>query len=202
MAQCTATSKRTGERCRAQAVAGSEVCRTHGAAGGRPIKHGRYSKHLPKRLASRYRQLASDESLLQAQEHLALLETLLGERLGKLGETSQAELWGQAIEVYRGTRSAMSDGKAAETMSGLELLGNILENGLGQAKAESDIRALIQESVPVRKVELQRLYAEETAVTAKQVQALLAAVLDAINRFVDDPEAKRRVGEELLRLAG
>lgn len=202
MAQCTATSKRTGERCKAQAVTGSSVCRTHGASGGRPIKHGRYSKHLPKRLARNYKALIQDPDLLQAQEHLALLETLLGERLAKLGDTSQAELWGQAIDAYRETRSAMSAGKADETMNGLELLGAILENGHGQAKAESDIRALIQEAVPVRRVELQRLYAEETAVTAKQVQALLAAVLDAINRFVDDPEAKRRVGEELLRLAG
>lgn len=202
MARCTATSKRTGKQCGNEAEPNCNVCWRHGARGGRPPVHGRYSKHLPRRLAQSYRQLARDPGLLQAQEHLALLETLLGERLGKLGETSQAELWGQAIEAYRGARSAMSDGKAAETMSGLELLGNILENGLGQAKAESDIRALIQESVPVRRVELQRLYAEETAVTAKQVQALLAAVLDAINRFVDDPEAKRRVGEELLRLAG
>ncbi len=174
----------------------------HGARGGRPVVHARYSKFLPRRLASRYRQLASDDSLLQAQEHLALLETLLSERLAKLGEESQAELWGQANDAYREARAAMNDGDAAKTMTALGSLGDILKNGLGQAKAESDIRALIQESVPVRRIELQRLYAEETAVTAKQVQTLLAAVLDAINRFVDDPEAKRRVGEELLRLAG
>jgi len=32
MAQCTATAKRTGERCRREPVTGLEVCRTHGGA--------------------------------------------------------------------------------------------------------------------------------------------------------------------------
>lgn len=202
MAQCTAKSKQSGERCKNHATPGFTVCRFHGARGGRPIIHGRYSKHMVWRLAEKYAKLLEDPGLLKAQEHLALLETLLCERLDKLGKESQAELWGQALDAYREARGAMNDGDADKTMSSLGTLGNILENGLGQAKAESDIRALIQESVPVRRVELQRLYAEETAVTAKQVQALMAAVLDAINRCVTDPDAKRRVGEELLLLVG
>lgn len=32
--RCTATSKRTGERCKAPAVKGWTVCRMHGAGGG------------------------------------------------------------------------------------------------------------------------------------------------------------------------
>jgi hypothetical protein len=32
MPQCTATSKRSGERCRAWAIAGAKTCRTHGSA--------------------------------------------------------------------------------------------------------------------------------------------------------------------------
>lgn len=35
-AQCTATSKRTGKRCRAPAVREWQVCRFHGAGGGAP----------------------------------------------------------------------------------------------------------------------------------------------------------------------
>jgi hypothetical protein len=49
--RCTATSKRTKQRCRAPAVRGWNVCRFHGARGGAPEgeangawKHGRYSK--------------------------------------------------------------------------------------------------------------------------------------------------------------
>ena len=48
--RCTATSKRTGQRCKAPAVRGWNVCRFHGARGGAPNgeangawKHGYYS---------------------------------------------------------------------------------------------------------------------------------------------------------------
>jgi hypothetical protein len=34
--RCTATSKRTGKRCKAPAVTGWSVCRFHGAGGGHP----------------------------------------------------------------------------------------------------------------------------------------------------------------------
>jgi hypothetical protein len=49
--RCTAKSKRTGQRCKAPAVKGWNVCRFHGARGGAPEgeangawKHGHYSK--------------------------------------------------------------------------------------------------------------------------------------------------------------
>jgi hypothetical protein len=48
--RCTATSKRTRQRCKAPAVRGWDVCRFHGAGGGAPKgqangawKHGHYS---------------------------------------------------------------------------------------------------------------------------------------------------------------
>ncbi len=49
--RCTATSKRTRERCRAPAVTGWTVCRFHGAGGGAPkgkrngqYRHGLYTQ--------------------------------------------------------------------------------------------------------------------------------------------------------------
>jgi hypothetical protein len=37
--RCTARSKRTGQRCKAPAVRGYNVCRFHGARGGAPKEH-------------------------------------------------------------------------------------------------------------------------------------------------------------------
>jgi len=49
--RCTAKSKRTGQRCKAPAVRGWNVCRFHGARGGAPKgkangawKHGGYGQ--------------------------------------------------------------------------------------------------------------------------------------------------------------
>jgi hypothetical protein len=51
--RCTAKSKRTGQRCRAPAVKGWNVCRMHGARGGAPegeqngnYKHGARTKEM------------------------------------------------------------------------------------------------------------------------------------------------------------
>ena len=42
--RCTATSKRTRQKCRSPAVNGWNVCRLHGAGGGAPCgeRHGQY----------------------------------------------------------------------------------------------------------------------------------------------------------------
>ena len=53
--RCSATSKRTRERCKAPAVRRWKVCRFHGARGGGPtgkrngmFKHGLYTKEAVK----------------------------------------------------------------------------------------------------------------------------------------------------------
>lgn len=201
MPQCTAKSKRSGVRCKRLASIGSHVCAKHGANAGAPIKHGRYSKRLPVRLAARYRELVNDKTLLQAQEHLALLELMLSDRLTKFGDVSSAELWSQAADAFRDVREALAEGDATKTVAALNALEAVLQNGLGVAKAEREARDLIQESVPVRRVEIQRLYAAETAVTAKEAVALMAAILDAVNRNVPDAEVRKRIAAEFVRLS-
>jgi hypothetical protein len=42
--RCRATSKRSGKPCQAPAVKDWDVCRFHGAKGGRPPSHGLYTK--------------------------------------------------------------------------------------------------------------------------------------------------------------
>lgn len=66
--QCKATSKRTGERCRAQAITGKNVCRHHGgitgARHGAPLGSQNAAKH---NLYSRY--LAGNPAALEAYEY-------------------------------------------------------------------------------------------------------------------------------------
>ena len=55
--RCTARSKRTGEPCRNPAVLGWNVCRMHGARGGRHARSGpdwRKSVHTLQRLDPRW----------------------------------------------------------------------------------------------------------------------------------------------------
>ena len=60
--RCSATSKRTKERCKAPAVRGWNVCRFHGARGGAPTgrANGSYKHGLYTQQAKAARRLMSD----------------------------------------------------------------------------------------------------------------------------------------------
>ena len=72
--RCSARSKRTGERCRAPAVRGWQVCRFHGAGGGGPkgkrngnYKHGLFTAEA---IASRRTLNAMIRELRRAAEQV------------------------------------------------------------------------------------------------------------------------------------
>lgn len=77
--QCTAKSKRTGERCKAQAVTGSDKCYHHG--GATPVKHGLYSKYTKNRLATLIAELKDNPALTDIKEHVAFMFALLLNKL-------------------------------------------------------------------------------------------------------------------------
>jgi hypothetical protein len=77
--RCTATSKRTKQRCRAPAVKGWTVCRNHGAGGGAPrgerngmYRHGLYTKEAiaeRRALAKMLRQCREELNTLGKPDH-------------------------------------------------------------------------------------------------------------------------------------
>ncbi len=82
--QCKAKSKRTGERCKARAMRGKQVCYHHGGMStGRPVTHGRYSRSLQslaaKNLLETYEYNKTDPDPLNLLSEIALLRTWLQE---------------------------------------------------------------------------------------------------------------------------
>lgn len=59
------------------------MCRMHGAGGGRPIVHGRYSKVFS-RLKAGYEAALNDDSLLDLRPALAILDLRLNDLLARV----------------------------------------------------------------------------------------------------------------------
>ena len=85
MAQCTAQSKRSGKRCKGQAVTGYGVCRMHGAGspgkgrpGGRPCIHGAYSKAVREGEVTTFEELRALGVGLEHEVALARLQLSRG----------------------------------------------------------------------------------------------------------------------------
>jgi hypothetical protein len=82
MAQCTARSKRTGERCKKAAMSGKGVCHIHGGktptgAMLRQFRHGRHSKYLPEQMLERYNVAQQDPERLALADEIALIDTAI-----------------------------------------------------------------------------------------------------------------------------
>lgn len=92
MTRCSAKSKRTGERCKANAVNGFSVCRMHGAGspnvgrpGGAPIITGRYSIKRAE-LAAKAAIFANDSTPGDLTGELILMRTLLQDYVDRFGD--------------------------------------------------------------------------------------------------------------------
>ena len=105
--QCGAKT-RSGAPCRSKAMPNGR-CRMHGGkslsgAAVNTFKHGRYSKHLPTRLAARYQEALADQEILSLHEDIALLDLRIWELLGSGKKTPNAVEWfavEQALDLRR-----------------------------------------------------------------------------------------------------
>jgi hypothetical protein len=91
--QCTATSKRSGQRCRKSAMRGRTVCLAHGGrtprgAASPHFKTGRYSRSLPGHLVAAYERALADPTLLSLRDEVALTDAMIAELLGQLDDHS------------------------------------------------------------------------------------------------------------------
>src|SRR5262245_50957479 len=112
--KCTAKSKRTGKRCRANAVTGREVCYHHGGRSPQGIalpqtKSGRYSKHLPSRLLATYEEAKRDPEILALRDEVALIDARLAELLKRIDTGESGASWKQLQENFRELRVALKN---------------------------------------------------------------------------------------------
>lgn len=130
--RCHAHSARTGDPCRAWAVAGKNVCVTHGGAAGSGkgkgnFKHGRYSRPLGK-LAAAYESAREDRNLFDLKEPIAALDSVTQRLMAMVDEHDSPE-WRRSIKTkFAQMREALSSGdpRAAEL---LEELGELIDAG-------------------------------------------------------------------------
>jgi hypothetical protein len=80
--RCSATSKRTGQPCRANAIIGRATCYHHGGmsrrGGAAPnFMHGRYSKQFPAEIMAAYLAARDDPDLLSMREEIFGVDALI-----------------------------------------------------------------------------------------------------------------------------
>lgn len=208
--------RKPGQFCTKNPVTGRERCEMHGGKSPRGVdhpsfKHGRYSKSIPARLASKYEEILTDPRRLELDHELAVMVARNEEILASLydgesdGLRKRMREEKRAMEAARRKAAAAQDAGDAETESrysqaAVGHLNNIMrmiERGATDAErwlewvSNTDHLRRLAESERKRKVE------DHQIATTEEIMALMGAVLAVITRHVTDVRIRQAIGMEL-----
>jgi hypothetical protein len=171
------------------------------AAGpGHPaFKHGRYSRVIPKEIASLYHSGLSDPNILEMTDELALLGARTGQLMERtrLGE-SEAR-WDNAREAMRVVLSFQAQGDSENLEEALSELSKVIfaktdHEGWREVLSVIDLRRKISS------VERARLQAAQQVVTVAQLLGFAGAVAGIVNSRISDPVARSQIADDIRRL--
>lgn len=195
-AKCTATSKRTGKRCGANAVKGRTVCYHHGGRTPRgadlpQTKTGRWSKDLPTRLAAKYHEALKDAKLLELRDELAIIDARLSDLLAGMDTGEAGAIWA----ALRKARKDFED--PAKRMDALKEILVLIERGAEAWQQWEDVFRTIERRARIAESERRRLVEAQQMISAEQVNVLIAAVSSVIRQHVNDRDALRRISADI-----
>jgi hypothetical protein len=102
--RCQAWSHGNDRQCNRMPSKGKTVCRAHGAAGGRPPKHGRSS--IPAKVSEAYARMAGDPKLRELNEEIAILGARIQQLLDQLDQLGESDPEAEE-KIWKKIRSTM-----------------------------------------------------------------------------------------------
>ena len=193
--QCTAKSKRSGERCKNRPARGRSVCHIHGGkslsgVASATYQNGRYSKYLPDRLIERYKQGIGDEQLLVLTDEIALLDSRLADLLSRVDTGESGSLWSSLISAWGKFKAATATVDQLKYQLEIDF---IIDAAQGDYQAWGEIHSLIDQRRRMVESERKRLVEIQQMITAKEAMTLIAAIQGIVLENVKDEATIRRI---------
>lgn len=203
--QCTATSKRSGERCKGRAVNGSEVCYMHGGktpkgAASPHFKTGKYSTALPQRMLAAYEAASSDPELLDLKQSVALIDARLLDLLSRVDSGESGVLWSETIKAFRVLRKAYRGGDHIEVMKAFAAMDVVIESVMQDYAAWSEIQRLLDDRRKHVETQANIELKGERAVSANELMTFMGAVLNLIQSTVSDKQERMKIADGMEQL--
>lgn len=168
-------------------------CRMHGGKSLSGLeapgwKTGRYSKHLPSRLAARYQESLDDQNLLELREEIALTDARIEDLLTRVDTGEAGRKWQQM-------RSLLDQMQAADSAKRQHYLGEIFAiiRGRDDYAAWDEVHKLIAQRQRLSESERKRILDAQQYLTTQQAMALIGAILAVIRENVDDTGTLRAI---------
>lgn len=195
---------RAGHPCKAQPMANGR-CKNHGGKSLAGIasptfKHGRYSKHLPSRLAERYHEAATDPALLELSHEIALLDARLGDLLGRVDTGEAGRHWTEAQTAFVELKKALAAQDPAALSGAVEELQKHLRAGQTDYLAWAEVYNVVEQRRRLSESERKRLEAAKQTITADRAMVLISALLQIIKTHVTDAITLAAIGADVRAL--
>jgi hypothetical protein len=203
MAQCTARSKRTKERCRDHAMQGTTVCYHHGGKTPRgyalpQTKTGRHSKVLTIRLAQTYAEAKENQRLLSLRDDLAVCESRLMDLFRRVDTGESGALWADLQATLAAFRQAQDHHDMVGMDGHFAALRRLVEQGSTDYQAWSEIYKVWETRCKLTREETRTLMAMQAMLSVEQVTVMMSVMTEAIQRavlaYADEPVGRQILG--------
>ncbi len=193
--RCKAKAKRTGKRCKNNAVTGYDVCRMHGGKTPRGwdsphTTTGRYL-NIPDRLVTSYQQSLNDPQIEDLRAEIALIDARTSELLSNLDTERYGTGWDEIKNARDSISAAMKSGDPTLMISAFTELDSAVNTAYDNSNTWEMIVKLFEQRrkliETLRKVQLDA----ETTITAERMTMLIAAVGRIIQAHVTD---RKKIG--------
>lgn len=197
--------KKDGTLCQQFPLKGRSRCRLHGGAtpqglASPNLRHGRYSKALPARMAAAYQSALEDPELLSTREDIAALLARQEDLLARADT-------GEAGALWRGVRAAWADlhrseaaGKPVDVAAAIATLDRLIKEGVADYQAWDEVLKTVEQVRRLRETERKRLEVLEATVTAEQLTLFVGALTDSLRRHVTDRKVLDAIGRDVEQL--
>ena len=199
MSKCTATSKRTGEPCRAQAMRGKHLCYHHGGKTPTGVeapvyKHGRYSGELPTRLIARYNAAQIDPNILDQRAEIAVLQSRLSELLQRIDE-AEAGHWFKRLNKAR-TRF-LAAGTVDKKRERLDTLLLLIEQGADAWMIWDDIARTMEQHRRLVADQVKSDQAADLLISLEKLMLIFGVIREQIHAHVPSRDARAAIAAGL-----
>jgi len=163
------------------------------------FRSGRYSKVVPREIASLYHAGLSDPNILEMNDELAVLGARTGQLMERARHGESESRWRDVQEAMRVVLSFEAQGDSENLSEAISELSKLVF-AKNDYEGWREIMAVIDLRRRVASTERSRLQAAQQTVTVAQLLGFAGAISGIINSRIVDPVARAEIADDIRRL--
>lgn len=196
---------RDGGHCGNLPLEDRSRCRMHGGESLRgprvnTFKDGMRSRVLPTRLLDRYQAALDDNTLLSLREDVALITTLLDDKLERWADSGSDPDWQDVFAQIDLIKTSFRSWEWERAEQELQLLVDRVQARRSEGVILDEVRSLIDQRAKLATQEHRRLIDLDQVLTVEQVVTIAAALAAVVREIVPDQRVHGQLEDGFARV--